>query len=103
MKRIFFKIYSNGDYKCKIEGTTIKEMNEKTIDELDCETPRYEGNEHINPEVRFSDTPKNLFSPRMFVYDNKNSNVVEYLNKELIESFKNFMIRENLCQLEKKN
>ena len=97
-----FEVYSNGDSKCKIEGTTIKEMNEKTIEELGCESPRYEGNEFIHPEVRFSDTPKNLFPPRLFVYDNKNSNVVEYLNEELIESFENYMKRDNLCEFERK-
>ena len=97
-----FEVYSNGDSKCKIEGTTIKEMNEKTIEELDCESPRYEGNEFIHPEARFSDTPKNLFPPRLFVYDNKSSNVVEYLNEELIQSFENYMKREKLCEFERK-
>ena len=82
---------ANGDSKCKIEGTTIAEMNEKTIDEIEPHSPRYEGDFYIDPETRFSDPPKNFYSPRLFVVDNKNLEAKEYLNEIQIENFKRIM------------
>ena len=82
---------ANGDSKCKIEGTTITEMNEKTIDEIEPHSPRYEGDSYINPETRFSDPPKNFYEPRLFVVDNRNLEAKEYLTEGQIESFKRTM------------
>ena len=82
---------ANGDSKCKIEGTTIAEMNEKTIDEIEPHSPRYDGDFYIDPETRFSDPPKNFYSPRLFVVDNKNLEAKEYLNEVQIENYKRIM------------
>ena len=82
---------ANGDNKCKIEGTTIAEMNEKTIDEIEPHSPRYEGDSYIDPETRFSDTPKNFYEPRIFVVDNKTLEAKEYLSENQIESFRRNM------------
>ena len=82
---------ANGDSKCKIEGTTIAEMNEKTIDEIEPHSPRYEGDHYIDPETRFSDPPKNFYEPRLFVVDNKNLKAKEYLTVGQIENFERAM------------
>ena len=82
---------ANGDSKCKIEGTTIAEMNEKTIDEIQPHSPRYEGDSYIDPETRFSDAPKNFYEPRLFVVNNKNLEAKEYLTETQIENFKRNM------------
>ena len=82
---------ANGDSKCKIEGTTISEMNEKTIEEIEPHSPRYEGDNYIDPETRFSDPPKNFFEPRLFVIDNKKLEAKEYLTEAQIENFKRTM------------
>ena len=82
---------ANGDSKCKIEGTTIAEMNEKTIDEIEPHSPRYEGDHYIDPETRFSDPPKNFYEPRLFVVDNKNLEAKEYLTVGQIENFERTM------------
>ena len=82
---------SNGDSKCKIEGTTITEMNEKTIEQIQPHSPRYEGDDYIDPETRFSDAPKNFFAPRLFVVDNKTLYAKEYLSENQIENFKRTM------------
>ena len=82
---------ANGDSKCKIEGTTISEMNEKTIEEIEPHSPRYEGDNYIDPETRFSDPPKNFYEPRLFVIDNKKLEAKEYLTEAQIENFKRTM------------
>ena len=96
---------ANGDNKCKIEGTTIAEMNEKTIDEIEPHSPRYEGDSYIDPETRFSDTPKNFYEPRIFVVDNKTLEAKEYLSENQIESFRRNMKKKegNVYYSEKKN
>ena len=101
---IFVQLAS-GDNKCKIEGTTIAEMNEKTIEEIEPHSPRYEGDSYIDPETRFSDTPKNFYEPRIFVIDNKTLEAKEYLSENQIENFRRNMIRnkENVFYTEKKN
>ena len=86
---------ANGDSKCKIEGTTIAEMNEKTIDEIVPHSPRYEGDHYIDPETRFSDPPKNFYEPRLFVVDNKTLEAKEYLTVGQIENFKRTMKKNN--------
>ena len=78
---------SSGDNKCKIEGTTIAEMNEKTIEEIEPHSPRYEGDNYIDPETRFSDPPKNFFEPRLFVVDNRTLEAKEYLSENQVENF----------------
>ena len=78
---------SSGDNKCKIEGTTIAEMNEKTIEEIEPHSPRYKGDWYIDPETRFSDPPKNFFEPRLFVVDNKTLEAKEYLSENQVENF----------------
>ena len=82
---------ANGDSKCKIEGTTIAEMNEKTIEEIEPHSPRYEGESYIDPETRFSDPPKNFYEPRLFVFDNKKLEAKEYLTETQLENFKRNM------------
>jgi hypothetical protein len=101
---IFVQLAS-GDNKCKIEGTTIAEMNEKTIEEIEPHSPRYEGDWYIDPETRFSDTPKNFYEPRIFVIDNKTFEAKEYLSERQIENFKRNMARnkENVYYTQKKN
>jgi hypothetical protein len=101
---IFVQLAS-GDNKCKIEGTTIAEMNEKTIEEIEPHSPRYEGDWYIDPETRFSDTPKNFYEPRIFVIDNKTFEAKEYLSERQIENFKRNMVRnkENVYYTQKKN
>lgn len=94
-----FEQHSNGDAKCKIEGTTITEMNEKTIDEITVHSPKYEGRSYINPETRFCMPPKNFYPPRLFVVDNSkqfsDEYVKEYLCEEQIEIFKRNMSKIN--------
>ena len=101
---IFVQLAS-GDNKCKIEGTTIAEMNEKTIEEIEPHSPRYESDWYIDPETRFSDTPKNFYPPRIFVVDNKTFEAKEYLSERQIENFKRNMKKnsENVLYSEKKN
>ena len=101
---IFVQLAS-GDNKCKIEGTTITEMNEKTIEEIQPHSPRYEGDWYIDPETRFSDTPKNFYEPRIFVVNNKTFEAKEYLSERQIENFKRNMRKnaENVFYSEKKN
>ena len=101
---IFVQLAS-GDNKCKIEGTTIAEMNEKTIEEIEPHSPRYEGDWYIDPETRFSDTPKNFYEPRIFVVDNKTFEAKEYLSERQIENFKRNMSKkkENVFYSEKEN
>ena len=82
---------ANGDSKCKIEGTTIAEMNEKTIEEIEPHSPRYDGDSYIDPETRFSDAPKNFYEPRLFVIDNKKLEAKEYLSEIQLENFKRSM------------
>ena len=96
---------ANGDSKCKIEGTTIAEMNEKTIDEIEPHSPRYSGDNFIDPETRFSDPPKNFYEPRLFVVDNKNLEAKEYLTEGQIENFKRIMEKneKNVFYCEKEN
>ena len=96
---------ANGDSKCKIEGTTIAEMNEKTIDEIEPHSPRYEGDNYIDPETRFSDAPKNFYEPRLFVLDNKNMEAIEYLTESQIENFKRIMEKnkKNVFYYQKEN
>ena len=100
---IFVQLAS-GDNKCKIEGTTITEMNEKTIEEIQPHSPRYEGDWYIDPETRFSDTPKNFYEPRIFVVNNKTFEAKEYLSERQIENFKRNMRKnaENVFYSEKK-
>ena len=101
---IFVQLAS-GDNKCKIEGTTITEMNEKTIDEIEPHSPRYKGDSYIDPETRFSDAPKNFYEPRIFVVDNKTLEAKEYLSENQIESFRRNMQKKegNVTYTEKKN
>ena len=101
---IFVQLAS-GDNKCKIEGTTIAEMNEKTIEEIEPHSPRYEGDWYIDPETRFSDTPKNFYEPRIFVVDNKTFEAKEYLSERQVENFKRNMKKNggNVFYSEKKN
>ena len=101
---IFVQLAS-GDNKCKIEGTTIAEMNEKTIEEIEPHSPRYEGDSYIDPETRFSDAPKNFYEPRIFVINNKTLEAKEYLSENQIENFRRNMIKnkENVFYTEKKN
>ena len=96
---------ANGDSKCKIEGTTIAEMNEKTIEEIEPHSPRYEGDNYIDPETRFSDPPKNFYEPRLFVIDNKNLEAKEYLSETQIDNFKRSMKKnsENVVYYKKEN
>ena len=96
---------ANGDSKCKIEGTTIAEMNEKTIEEIEPHSPRYEGDNYINPETRFSDPPKNFYEPRLFVIDNKNLEAKEYLSETQIGNFKRTMEKneKNVVYYKKEN
>ena len=96
---------ANGDSKCKIEGTTIAEMNEKTIDEIKPHSPRYEGDSYIDPETRFSDAPKNFYEPRLFVVDNKKLEAKEYLTETQIENFKRNMKKnqKNVVYYQKEN
>ena len=86
-----FELHSNGDAKCKIQGTTIKEMNEKTIDEIIPDSPRYEGKDYIDPETRFSDPPSNFYPPRLFEVDNNDLSAVEYICDVQIEGYKRNM------------
>ena len=86
-----FELHSNGDAKCKIQGTTIKEMNEKTIDEIVPDSPRYEGKDYIDPETRFSDPPSNFYPPRLFEVDNNDLSAVEYICDVQIEGYKRNM------------
>ena len=96
---------SSGENKCKIEGTTIAEMNEKTIEEIEPHSPRYDGDWYIDPETRFSDTPKNFYEPRIFVVNNKTFEAKEYLSEIQIENFRRNMERniDNVYYTEKKN
>ena len=93
-------------YKSQISNihTSIKK-NEKTIEEIEPHSPRYEGDSYIDPETRFSDTPKNFYEPRIFVIDNKTLEAKEYLSENQIENFRRNMIRnkENVFYTEKKN
>ena len=99
-----FEIHSNGIAKCKIEGTTIPEMNEKNIDDIEPNSPRYKEDFYIHPEVRFSEVPKNFFPPRLFAIDNKTNDVIEYLNEEQVENFKRNMQKDkNHVNLSVKN
>ena len=91
-----FEIHSNGDAKCKVQGTTIKEMNEKTIDEIIPDSPRYTTRDYINPETRFSDTPSNFYPPLLFILDNSDQSAIELLCEKQIENFKRDMRKSNL-------
>ena len=90
-----FELHSNGDAKCKVQGTTIKEMNEKTIDEIVPDSPRYTTYDYINPETRFSDAPSNFFPPRLFLIDNSDYSATEFLCEEQIDGFKRMMRKQN--------
>ena len=80
-------------------------MNEKTIDEIEPHSPRYTGDNFIDPETRFSDPPKNFYEPRLFVVDNKNLEAKEYLTERQIENFKRNMDKnsKNVFYCEKNN
>lgn len=82
-----FEIHSDGTAKCLITGTTMEEMNVKSIEEIEPRSPDYSGIEYLDPDTKFCAPPSNFYPPRLFVIEN-DSTGYELLTEKQVSQFK---------------
>jgi hypothetical protein len=87
-ERNIFEIHADGTTKAKLSlSITNLEDGSKNIDDIRPVTPKYEGDNYLEPDVEHLDFPSNFYAPRLFVVDNNNTGY-ELFSEEQLTRYK---------------